>query len=311
MYRFSCEGIEIAAVQVCLPHEDMNSQTIRYRAPELQTAADLAYAAATKLLADHNTDTAQIGSVLFFSRTPDYRSPATAIILQHRLNISKNSIAYDSNYGGCGFIAAITAGSSILKTLSETYVLLLVADTSSKQDSQSENNDAATAILLRKSSAERLDFFGFTASDLAEAETLEKGGFKNYQTNLIKNDGQILYRQDLIDIFEKKLLSFIDEFSLNSSEKQQRRVLALHPKFSNSSNFSESAWEMTHNYSVGSSLPLHLSANKSTEKVNVCAAAVGEGMSAQFMQFNCAADTFAPVIYSDQVFEDSLISHEI
>lgn len=311
MYRFSCEGIEIAAVQVCLPQEKSDTQNATFRAPEAQTAADLAYAAASKLLVDRDVEKAQIGSVLFFGRTPDYRSPATAIILQHRLEISKNIIAYDSNYGGCGFIAAITTGSSILKTLQENYVLLLVADTSSKQDAKSESSDAGTAILLRKSDSERLEFFGFTASEYSEAETLEKGGFKNYQTNLIKNDGQINYRQDLITGFEEKLLNFLNDNSLNQVEAQQKQILALHPKFSKDHKLSESTWEITQHDAVGSTLPLHLSLNKWNESANLCVGTVGEGMSAQFMQFNCNAGTFAPVIYSDQVFEDSQISHEI
>ena len=47
-----------------------------------QTASDLCYAAAEKLIEDNQIDKSEIDILLFVSQTPDYRMPATSVTLQ-------------------------------------------------------------------------------------------------------------------------------------------------------------------------------------------------------------------------------------
>ena len=62
-------------------------------ADESTCASDLCFAAAEKLIADNNVDRNEIDALIFLSQTPDYRMPATSIILQDRLRLRKSVMA--------------------------------------------------------------------------------------------------------------------------------------------------------------------------------------------------------------------------
>ena len=61
-------------------------------ADENTCSSDLCFAAAEKLLKDNNIDRLEIDLLVFISQTPDYRMPATSLILQERLGLSHNCI---------------------------------------------------------------------------------------------------------------------------------------------------------------------------------------------------------------------------
>ena len=122
---------------------------------DLQTASDLGFAAAKQLLETKNTDKDQIGFIIFLTKTPDYRSPTSAIVLQHRLQLPIDCLAYDVNLGSVGFIAGLQLGCSLLNGLNTSKGLVIIGDTNSKQtdttDLYSKHlGDAATVILLEK-----------------------------------------------------------------------------------------------------------------------------------------------------------------
>ena len=66
--------------------------------------SDLCQKAAEKLLAELGWDKSEIGLLLFVSQTTDYRLPATACILQDKLGISKNCLAFDMTLGCSGYL---------------------------------------------------------------------------------------------------------------------------------------------------------------------------------------------------------------
>ena len=63
-----------------------------------------AFAAAEKLIADNNIDRNEIDLLIFISQTPDYRMPATSVLLQDRLELSNSCIAFDVNLGCSAFL---------------------------------------------------------------------------------------------------------------------------------------------------------------------------------------------------------------
>src|SRR5438045_4134572 len=67
-------------------------------------SSDLCFAAAEKLLADMQIDKSEIDLLVFVSQTPDYRMPATSVLLQHRLGLGKHTMAFDVNLGCSGYI---------------------------------------------------------------------------------------------------------------------------------------------------------------------------------------------------------------
>ena len=107
--------------------------------------------------------------MIYVTQTSDYRIPATACVLQHRLSLSEDLIAFDINLGCSGFVYGLYVISSILQTSSMKYALLLAGDTSAREFSTKEKTknshsgsllfgDAGTATLLAKEDSEDLIF---------------------------------------------------------------------------------------------------------------------------------------------------------
>lgn len=121
-----------------------------------QVASDLALVAARKLLLEKKVDLSSIGVLVYVTQTPDYRVPATAVILQHRLGLSKNCAAFDVNLGCSGFVFGLHTAASLLSTINCQRALLLFGDTSSKlADPESRAStilfgDASGALILEK-----------------------------------------------------------------------------------------------------------------------------------------------------------------
>lgn len=103
---------------------------------EKQTASDLAFVAAQKLIEEKNIDKDEIGVCVFVTQTPDYNIPATACVLHKRLGLPKDCIAFDINLGCSGYVFGLQVVSSLLETTNCKLGLLLVGDTSNKRGIQ-------------------------------------------------------------------------------------------------------------------------------------------------------------------------------
>jgi len=68
-----------------------------------ETASDLAYWAAVRLLEDRHVDPASVDLIVFASQTGDYQLPATACVLHGRLGLSERCAAFDLNLGCTSF----------------------------------------------------------------------------------------------------------------------------------------------------------------------------------------------------------------
>ena len=62
-----------------------------------QTASDLGFVAAEKLLTEQNIDRSQIGAIIDITEVPDYYTPSTAFVLHKRLKLPQTCIAFDVN----------------------------------------------------------------------------------------------------------------------------------------------------------------------------------------------------------------------
>lgn len=141
----------------------------RYSASPKQCTSDFCYAAAQELLVKKRIKREDIGALVFVTQTTDYRIPATAHVLQHRLGLSENLIAFDINLGCSGFVFGLYVVSAIMQTSEIKYALLLAGDTSAREFSTKEKTknshsgsllfgDAGTATLLEKAESKELCF---------------------------------------------------------------------------------------------------------------------------------------------------------
>ncbi len=101
-------------------------------APDDMCASDLCFAAAEKLIEDNCIDKSEIDLLVFISQTPDYRMPATSILLQDRLGLSKSTMAFDINLGCSAFVYGLSIVYSLMERSGFRKALLLDGETRSR-----------------------------------------------------------------------------------------------------------------------------------------------------------------------------------
>jgi 3-oxoacyl-[acyl-carrier-protein] synthase III len=116
-------GSAITAMHYCIPRRRLGNEELASRFGEKQlqsivkmagirerrivapgeTAADLAYWAASRLLDDRQISASEIDLLVFASQTGDYQLPATACVLHGRLGMTDQCAALDINLGCSSF----------------------------------------------------------------------------------------------------------------------------------------------------------------------------------------------------------------
>jgi 3-oxoacyl-[acyl-carrier-protein] synthase-3 len=94
-----------------------------------QTASDLAFEAARRLLTARGIDPSEIDLLVFVSQTGDYQIPATACVLHGRLGMSPNCAAFDINLGCSAFPYALSVVNGMICSGVSRKALLLNAET--------------------------------------------------------------------------------------------------------------------------------------------------------------------------------------
>lgn len=150
------------------------------------TSSDLCFAAANKLFLDNNICKDEIDVLIFVSQTPDFRMPATSIILQGRLELPKSTACFDINLGCSGFVYALSIAYSYAQQNNVRKVLLLDGETRSKvyhpKDRQTGFifGDAAIAAIIEKNNKIGKSFFSLNSDGtLSDLIKINSGGYRN------------------------------------------------------------------------------------------------------------------------------------
>lgn len=101
-------------------------------AAEDETASDLGYAAARKLLDRKIVPDEEIDFLLLCTQSPDHFLPTTACLLQNRLGLGKHIGAIDFNLGCSGFVYGLFLAKQMIVTGAARNVLLITAETYTK-----------------------------------------------------------------------------------------------------------------------------------------------------------------------------------
>lgn len=104
------------------------------------TTSDLCFTAAEKLIAELKWNKEDIDVLIFLSQSRDYYLPATSIILQDRLGLSKNTMAFDMGLGCSGFPYGLSVISSLLANSGLKKGLLMMGDISSATCSKDDKS---------------------------------------------------------------------------------------------------------------------------------------------------------------------------
>lgn len=148
--------------------------------------SDLCVAAAERLLEESGINKNDIGILVFVSQSPDYYFlPNTACIIQDRLQLSKEILAFDVPLGCSGYIYGLNLVASYLSSGQIKKGLLLVGDTASKIPNPKDKStgmlfgDAGAATLLEyDAGAEGLNFHLATDGAGYKAIIVPEGGFR-------------------------------------------------------------------------------------------------------------------------------------
>ncbi len=155
-------------------------------ADEKTCSSDLCFAAAEKLFADNNIDRSEIDLLIFISQTPDYRMPATSLLLQHRLELSSSVIAFDINLGCSGFVYGLSVAYSMMQGGNIRKALILDGETRSKVYSPKDRRsafifgDAGVAALLENDKKFGESYFSLNSDgSRADLIMIKGGGYRH------------------------------------------------------------------------------------------------------------------------------------
>lgn len=320
------QNIEIAGLSAAIPNKKI--------AVKEQTASDLAYEAALNLIEKRDVNINEIGFILFLTKTPDYRTPNTAVILQGRLNLSEDSIVYDINIGNLGFISGLQIGCSILNSINKKYGLILVGDTCSKQleENDQSNNlyaDAASAILLMKNKNASVVCVDITTYSAGKDLFKMTGGFrtdggygsaKEIEKGRTLFDVGAFYEYIISEIplqmvsFIKKCNAILEDYEYYVFHEENKSFLSGIKKCINVDEMKILTSFKNYDNTSGSSIPLSIidrDYNRSDEEIRFLSCSYGEGLSMGFADFFINRHNIFPVVKTDNFFEDGSLIYDL
>lgn len=155
-------------------------------ADEYTCSSDLCFAAAERLIKDNDIDRGEIDLLVFLSQTPDYRMPATSILLQSRLGLSMSTMAFDISLGCSGFISTLSIIYAMMQNHGFRKALLLNGETRSKVYSRKDRHeafifgDAGIAALIERNEKYGESHFSLNSDgSRGEMIMIPGGGYRN------------------------------------------------------------------------------------------------------------------------------------
>lgn len=210
--------------------------------PQRLTTSDLAFEAAEKLIDALNWEKTDIDFLIFVSQSPDYYLPATAIILQNRLGLSTNTLAFDIGLGCSGYVYGLFTAGNLLQSGQLKKGLLVVGDVSSYTINKEDKStyplfgDAATVTALSYNTTAKQAFFDLHSDGSGyQSIIIPDGGTRNLVSEdsfKIKDYGNGVKRCNLevslngLDIFNFSVTTVPDSLKafLSSIEKSSENI---------------------------------------------------------------------------------------
>jgi len=181
--------------------------------------SDLCYKAAERLISDLNWNKCEIDCLIFASPAPDYKSPATSCILQHRLSLSKDCYTLDITHGCSGWVYGLSLIASLMSVGGFRKGILLAGDTATKICAREDKTtwllfgDAGTATALEFNQGEgEMKFHLGTDGTGHKAIIVYDGGARNPVTEVsmkkVPNSEGVLKSRMQLEIDGMEVFSF-------------------------------------------------------------------------------------------------------
>lgn len=302
----------------------------RYDAGIKQTTSDFCCVAARELLTSKKVDPKDIGIIVFVTQTPDYYLPATACLLQERLKVNKDCIAFDVNLGCSGYTYGLNIVTSLMKTSNIDKALLLAGDTSAKEKSRLRRvktshsasmlfGDSGTATLLcRDDNANDIEMVSRTDGSGYKAIISPYGQWRNPDAP----DHLKCSQMDDIEVFNfavSEVPSIIkDTMEINKKTPDEYDCLVLHQanlfilkQIAKRSGFdmdktliSLDKFGNTSSASVPISLVKEYGERENGKDIHALMCGFGVGLSWSTVDAYINEKDILPLIHTDEYFED-------
>jgi 3-oxoacyl-[acyl-carrier-protein] synthase-3 len=147
-------------------------------------ASDFCYAAAERLIETMKIDRSEIDALIYTTQAPDYRMPATGVILQHRLGLPKTTLAFDLPLGCSGFVYGLSVAFNLCNQPHINQLLLLDGESKKRLKTDKAGSllfgDGGTATLIRKTDRKNPTYWSLL-SDGSRWQALHTpaGGYRN------------------------------------------------------------------------------------------------------------------------------------
>lgn len=201
--KVKIDGIHIAGIASCLPKQvrEIDSLSDIFGEKQIrrlkkstgveelhivsngQTASDLCVAAAEHLISEMKIDRSTIDAIVFVSFSPDYKGPPTSVIMQNRLGLKEDVVAFDITYGCSAYCYGLYQASMLIKAGGCERVLVCAGDTQSLMVNPKDRamqviaGDAGTATLVEKG-ADKIPFLFKTIGSKYNDLIIPAGGYR-------------------------------------------------------------------------------------------------------------------------------------
>ena len=283
---------------ICKENPDWNYEKLfsktginnRHLLEKNETPEDLSYKAAKICIDNYNNK--EIDGVLYVSQSPTNPLPTRACLLQNKLGISKNSLAFDINQGCSGFVYSLSIATSLIKNDLAERILIICSDHYSKYIAKSDRtcrpifSDAAAATIVEKSKNKKIGPFIFKTDGAGGKDLMVRN--KLSKSNLYMNGPAVLkFSLDLVPLATQELLKKA------SLSKEDVSLFLFHQasgvvlnKLKKKLNIEDKKWFVdiqNLGNTVSATIPIAISTLKKTgnfpENKNVCLMGFGVGLS--------------------------------
>lgn len=133
-----------------------------------QTASDLCFVAAERMLEEKQINREEIDACIFITQFPDYKIPSTAYVLHHRLNLKQDCLVFDINLGCAAFVNGVYFLAGLIESGTINKALLLIGDIDHEYKNDEDITfsmmfgDAGSAIMLERGEG---SIYGMIRSD--------------------------------------------------------------------------------------------------------------------------------------------------
>jgi 3-oxoacyl-[acyl-carrier-protein] synthase-3 len=199
------KNIDIQGIAACVPHNVLSNREFnsllslhelektvkttgiahRRVAENHHCTSDFCCMAANKLMQELDVDKKTIDVLIFVTQTPDYRIPATATVLQHKLGLAKTVAAFDINLGCTGYVYGLATAFLYASHPTINKVLLLVGDTVTKFVNKMDRSsallfgDGGSATIIDKKEETPAGFFSLNTDGAGEGVIkIKAGGYR-------------------------------------------------------------------------------------------------------------------------------------